>query len=233
MSDPAARIASNLQAIQERVQEAADRSGRVSDDVRIVAVTKYAKLPWVQALADLGFNRLGESRPQQLVERTSQVEGAVDWHLIGHLQRNKVRMVLPHVRMIHSVDSLRLARRIDEIAGETSLKPSVLLETNVSGEASKDGFSVEELTSAWSELAALENLQIAGLMTMAPASEDPEAARSVFQALRGLRERLAAGTSTSGTLPELSMGMSGDFEIAIEEGATLIRIGSALFQGLE
>ena len=233
MSDPAARIAGNLQAIQGRVQDAAHRSGRPSDDVRLVAVTKYAKLPWVQALVDLGFHRLGESRPQQLVERTSQVDGAVDWHLIGHLQRNKVRMVLPHVRMIHSVDSLRLALRINEIAGETSLKPAVLLETNVSGEGSKDGFSAGALTSVWSELAALKNLQIAGLMTMAPASEDPEAARPVFQALRELRERLAAESPTGCTLPELSMGMSGDFEIAIEEGATLIRIGSALFRGLE
>jgi pyridoxal phosphate enzyme (YggS family) len=233
MSDLVAQIAGNLEAIQGRIDDALKRSERSPGDVRLIAVTKYAKLPWVQALVDLGVNLLGESRPQQLVERTSQVAGAVDWHLIGHLQRNKVRLVLPHVRMIHSVDSLRLARRIDEVAGELSLRPTVLLETNVSGEASKDGFSVAELTSAWSDLTALAHVEIAGLMTMAPASESPESARPVFETLHDLRERLAAASPAGLTLPELSMGMSADFEVAIEEGATLVRIGSALYEGLD
>src|SRR5690606_23309001 len=175
---------------------------------------------------------LGESRPQQLIERAAALPAGIEWHLIGHLQRNKVRAVLPHAALIHSVDSLRLAERISDIAGQLSLTPRVLLEVNVSGEASKDGFDAGQLQSDWPTLRALPNLQIAGLMTMAPVSDDPQDARPTFQGLRNLRDTLLSDAVDDPALSELSMGMSGDFEIAVEEGATLVRIGSALFEGL-
>jgi PLP dependent protein len=232
MSDLSAQIASNLAAIRSRIAQAARRSGRPAQDVRLIAVTKYARLEWVRALVDAGQVLLGESRPQQLIERCDQLPGQIEWHLIGHLQRNKVRTVLPHVALIHSVDSLRLAERISEIAGQLNLAPRVLFEVNVSGEASKDGFVPEALRTQWPMLRALPNLQIAGLMTMAPASDDPQDARPTFRRLRELRQTLRSDERDAAALGELSMGMSGDFEVAIEEGATLVRVGSALFEGL-
>lgn len=232
MSDLSAQIAANLAAIRSRIAQAAGQSGRSADDVRLIAVTKYARLEWVRSLVDAGQVLLGESRPQQLIERAAALPTDIEWHLIGHLQRNKVRAVLPHVALIHSVDSLRLAERISDIAGQLSLSPRVLLEVNVSGEASKDGFDPGQLQSDWPVLRALPNLQIAGLMTMAPVGEDAESARPTFRRLRTLRDTLRLDVGDDAALSELSMGMSGDFEVAVEEGATLVRVGSALFEGL-
>lgn len=229
MSD---RLADNLHRVTEEIAAACARAGRSSSDVTLVAVTKYSELNWVRRLAELGVRDLGESRPQQLVERAEQLPSDIRWHLIGHLQRNKVKLVLPRTALIHSVDSLRLLERISEVAVEQSLRPQVLLEVNVSGEASKDGISVADLTVQWDALQAVPNVTIAGLMTMAPLNDDSEAARPVFAALRQLRDTLAARATPNAQLTELSMGMSGDFSVAIEEGATLIRIGSRLFEGL-
>ncbi|OYW20369.1 MAG: YggS family pyridoxal phosphate enzyme [Planctomycetales bacterium 12-60-4] len=198
----------------------------------LVAVTKYAELDWVRGLYDLGLRDFGESRPQQLVERAAQLPADIRWHLIGHLQRNKAAMVLPHVTWLHSVDSVRLARQISTDAGKLSLSARVLLEVNVSGEEAKDGFAPQDLRSAWGELRTLPHVQVDGLMTMAPLSEDVETSRPVFRALKQLGEELQQ-VPGSPPLPQLSMGMSGDFEVGIEEGATLVRIGSALFEGLE
>ena len=199
--------------------------------MRLVAVTKYAELAWVRQLIDAGMTTLGESRPQQLVERAELLGDAVEWHLIGHLQRNKVRQVLPHVSLIHSIDTLRLLSRVGEIASELELRPRVLLEVNVSGETSKDGFSSESLRAEWQQIVEQNSVVVDGLMTMAPASDDPEDARPTFAALRELRDELSS-LAPGLSLPELSMGMSGDYIVAIEEGATLVRIGSALFDGL-
>jgi PLP dependent protein len=232
MSDLSEQIAANLAAIQSRIAAAAQRSGRTVEDVRLIAVTKYARPAWVRALVDAGQVLLGESRPQQLIERAAELTGPIEWHLIGHLQRNKVRPVLPHAALIHSIDSLRLAERISDIAGQLSLTSPVLLEVNVSQEASKDGFVPEVLQKQWGALQALPNLQIDGLMTMAPPGDDAQDARPTFQGLRKLRDQLRASTADPARLSELSMGMSGDFEVAVEEGATLVRIGSALFEGL-
>ncbi|TXT35729.1 MAG: hypothetical protein FD138_1237, partial [Planctomycetota bacterium] len=190
-------------------------------------------LPWVRRLVELGVHNLAESRPQQLVERAEQFPSDIRWHLIGHLQRNKVKQVLPRAAVVHSVDSLRLLERIGEVAVDLSLRPRVLLEVNVSGESAKDGLSVTELTSQWDALQAVPNVDLVGLMTMAPLVDDPEAARPVFRELRQLRDNLAARAAPHVQLTELSMGMSGDFAVAIEEGATLVRIGSRLFEGLE
>jgi hypothetical protein len=180
----------------------------------------------------LGALDLGESRPQQLIERAPLLGESVRWHLVGQLQRNKVRRVLPYIALLHSVDSLRLAESVDRIASELDLRPRVLLEVNVSGESAKGGFAIDELQSVWSRLVEYRNLQLDGLMTMAPLTEDAEQARPIFRKLREVRDQLVERSDPPVALPQLSMGMSGDFEIAIEEGATLVRIGSALFTGL-
>lgn len=225
------RLAANLDAVRQRIAAACGQCGRSADEVTLVAVTKYAELDWVRSLYDLGLRDFGESRPQQLVERAGEFPADVRWHLIGHLQRNKAALVLPRAAWIHSVDSVRLARQISSAAGKLNLSARVLLEVNVSGEEAKDGFVPNDLRAGWTDLLSLPQLQIAGLMTMAPLSEDIESCRSVFRALRNLRDELQQ-SPRSPELPHLSMGMSGDFEVGIEEGATMIRVGSALFEGL-
>jgi len=220
-------LAHNLDAVCARIRAACERSDRAVNDVTLVAVTKSAEPAWIEGLYGLGCRDFGESRPQQLVQRASQFPRDVRWHLIGHLQRNKAALVLPIAAWLHSIDSLRLIEKLHDLAKTSEQQQPLLLEVNVSGEAAKDGFAPEELRAAWSQWNGKPPLPISGLMTMAPLSDDPETARQVFRRLRQLRDEL----STS-SLPLLSMGMSGDFEVAIEEGATLVRIGSALFEGL-
>jgi len=224
------RLRQNRDAVLAEIAAACGRVSRDPAAVQLIAVTKYAEVDWVRALVALGHKALGENRPQQLVERAGVLEGAV-WHLIGHLQRNKVRAVLPHVACIHSIDSLKLLWRVGDIAGELGLVPQVLMEVNVSGEASKDGFTPDTIRAEWEALRCVPNVRIAGLMTMAPLSDDPEAARPYFRRLHALRDELQSTGSLR--LPELSMGMSGDFSVAIEEGATMVRVGSRLFEGLQ
>lgn len=231
MSDPHPRLRDNVERVREQMRAACLRSGRDPESVRLVAVTKYAPLEWVRQLPEVGVRVLGESRPQQLVERAPQLSEGVEWHLIGHLQRNKVRSVLPLVELIHSVDSLRLLERIDLIAGELGLRPRVLLELNISGEESKDGFAAHELSQSWGAIRAFPHVQVEGLMTMAALVDNPELARPTFRVLRQYRDELQHQSGS--LLPELSMGMSSDFEVAIEEGATCVRVGSLLFEGLE
>jgi pyridoxal phosphate enzyme (YggS family) len=237
MSTVESRIAENLARIQMRIEAACRRAGRDTAEVRLVAVTKSARLEWIESLIALGVRDLGESRPQQLLERAAEVSQlpviseAIRWHLIGHLQRNKIRKILPVAAWLDSIDSLPLTTRINGLCFERGLRARVLLEVNVSGEASKDGFTPALLTDEWPSLCKLHNVEIAGLMTMAPFSENPEDARPTFLRLRELRDRLA-GLPDSPQLRELSMGMSGDFEVAIEEGATFVRIGTALFDPL-
>lgn len=228
MADLRTQLAANLSYVRQRIAAACHRAGRSADEVTLVAVTKYAQLDWIDRLIDLGVTDVGENRPQQLVERQARWPN-VRWHLIGHLQRNKAKTVLGRAALIHSVDSLRLAQRLSELA--ESPQP-VLCEVNVSGEASKEGFSPNELLQAWDELVALPQFSICGLMTMAPLSENPEDARPVFAGLRQLRDQLQLQSPAGVPLFHLSMGMSGDFEVAIEEGATLVRVGSRLFEGL-
>ncbi|HXY35088.1 MAG TPA: YggS family pyridoxal phosphate-dependent enzyme [Planctomycetaceae bacterium] len=231
MTTVESRIAENLTRIRARIDAACRRAARSSADVRLVAVTKSARLEWIEALVARGVHDLGESRPQQLLERAEQIAAPVRWHLIGHLQRNKVRKVLPVAAWLHSVDSLALATRIDGIATELGLRSRLLLEVNVSGEASKNGFTPAQLQANWAALCGLSHLEIGGLMTMAPFSEKPEESRPTFRGLRQLRDHLAASPGAR-QLAELSMGMSGDFETAVEEGATMIRVGTILFEGL-
>jgi pyridoxal phosphate enzyme (YggS family) len=231
MSPVEQRLQQNLSQVQQRIDAACRRAGRDPGTVGLVAVTKYAQLDWIRCLPPLGVRQLGENRPQQLIERAAAFPDA-EWHLIGQLQRNKVRSVLPHTALIHSVDSLRLLARISEVSGELGRPARVLLQVNVSGETSKQGFAPAELRAAWTAAMALPHVQIEGLMTMAPLADDPEESRPTFRDLRELRDELRR-TSGPDSLPTLSMGMSHDMEVAIEEGATLVRIGSALFERLE
>lgn len=224
----------NLRAITAEIRSASARVGRDPALVRLVAVTKYAEWPWVLELSRL-VHAFGENRPQQLAERQPLLPD-IEWHLIGQLQRNKVRTAIMHSAMIHSVDSLRLLERIADVATKLKVKARLLLQVNLSAEASKSGFTVEDLWNQWPNILKFaERIRIDGLMTMAAESENPEDARPVFRSLRELRDRLAScedARAASVTLPELSMGMSGDYIPAIEEGATLVRIGSRIFAGL-
>lgn len=225
-------IARNLSRLREQIASSCANVSRSPEDVRLVAVTKYAELEWVRALIELGQRRLGESRPQQLSERFEQLPDTVEWHMIGHLQRNKVRPVLETGAVIHSVDSEKLLRRIERIADELDLTVRIFLEVNISGEESKHGFAPDEVPAMLPVLAECPHVETLGLMTMAPYSDNPEDARPCFRQLRELQDRLNAERSDDRQLASLSMGMSGDFTVAIEEGATHVRIGSALFEGL-
>jgi pyridoxal phosphate enzyme (YggS family) len=228
-----ARIADNVAQVRQRIADAACASGRKPEDVRLVAVTKYVGLEEIRATVAAGCHALGESRPQQLWERAEALRNLpIAWHLIGTLQRNKVRRSLPLVAMIHSADSDALVAAIDRIAGELQLRVPLLLEVNVSGEASKHGLAPEAVEPLLPELAQYQHVEIRGLMCMAGLEGGPDEARRDFAKLRLLRDRLQPNAPDPIRLDELSMGMSGDFEEAIREGATIVRVGSALYEGV-
>jgi pyridoxal phosphate enzyme (YggS family) len=221
------QISDNLINIHSRIQDAAHRVGRQVSDVRLVAVSKTYPPAVIQEAWNSGQRVFGENRVQDALPKIAELPAEAEWHFIGHLQSNKIRKALPAFTLIHGVDNLELAQQINRIAGEMGLTANILLEINVSGEASKFGFSPTDLRQNLEGLLCLPNIRINGLMTMAPYSEDPETARPVFSKLRILRDELAAKTGQA--LRELSMGMSGDFEVGIEEGATIVRIGSSIF----
>jgi len=227
------RIADNLARIRDRIAAAAERSGREPESVKLVAVTKSASARAARELAAAGCFDLGEGRPQDLWSKQAALADLpIRWHLIGHLQRNKVERTLPLVFLIHSVDSLRLMQAIDAAAESLGRQVPVLLEVNISGDAAKHGFSPQEMPERLAEAAECRHVQIRGLMAMAGLEGDATSARRDFRNLRELRDRLG-GLPEGARLDELSMGMSGDFEAAIEEGATFVRIGSALFEGID
>jgi len=220
-------IATQLAAVQEAMAAAANAAGRDPSTVRLVAVSKTHPASAVAAAAAAGQHVFGESRVQEAREKIPACPPGLDWHFIGHLQKNKVRQALPLFTFFHSIDSTPLALAVDRIAGETGQTVAGLLEVNISGEETKYGFTPAQLRTEFPALAQLPHLRIRGLMTMAPYSDNPEDARPVFRALRELRDELQTAHACS--LPELSMGMSGDFAPAIAEGATLVRIGSSIF----
>jgi pyridoxal phosphate enzyme (YggS family) len=221
------QISDNLINIHSRMQDATHRVGRQVSDVRLVAVSKTYPPAVIQEAWNAGQHVFGENRVQDALPKIAELPAEAEWHFIWHLQSYKIRNALPAFTLIHGVDNLELAQQINRIAGEMGLTANILLEINVSGEASKFGFSPTYLRQNLEDLLCLPNIRINGLMTMAPYSEDPGLARPVFSKLRILRDELAAKTGQS--LRELSMGMSGDFEVGIEEGATIVRIGSSIF----
>jgi len=227
-----AKIAENYREVQARVAEAAIRSGRLPGDVRIVGVTKYVGVDGAMALFRAGCQDLGESRPQALWDKAAQMPPDVRWHLIGHLQRNKVRRTLPQVTLFHSLDSMRLAEQFVDDATSLGLVVRVLLEINLTNDASKTGMGAGEAEKWLRQYADTPSMQgvlkLDGLMGMSSLGASEEQARAEFASLRSYRDgwNQALGLAMS----ELSMGMSDDYEIAIEEGATLVRIGSRLFK---
>ena len=228
------RLQKNLTSINQRIEEAASKSQRSRDEITLVAVTKYVDAAITRAMVQCDQFVLGESRPQILWNKAEELsdEKNIQWHLIGHLQRNKARRTVPYCRLIHSVDSLRLLDAIDSIGQEIDRPIECLIEVNVSGEAAKHGFSGEDLEATLSHAAQLKAIQIKGLMAMASLHGDADHNRKEFEQLRKLRDKHAGMVSDNIQLNDLSMGMSGDFEAAIEEGATIVRIGSVLFDGV-
>ncbi|MBI1852607.1 MAG: YggS family pyridoxal phosphate-dependent enzyme [Planctomycetes bacterium] len=219
-------MAGRLRSVRERIDAAAARAGRARGSARLLAVTKTVDAPMIDALAGLGVADVGENRVLDALRKSSEVRSPLRWHLIGHLQTNKVKKALDLITTIHSIDSLRLARAVAHEANGRGLRIPVFFEVNVSGEATKGGFTPDSLRTEFPDLVALPAIEPRGLMTMAPLGREAEASRPVFRALRELRDALARVTP----LPELSMGMSGDFEVAVEEGSTCVRVGTALFE---
>jgi pyridoxal phosphate enzyme (YggS family) len=220
-------IAENLQRVREQIATASAKSGRSANDVELVAITKTHSAEKVREAIEAGQTLFGESRVQEARAKVPELLSNVRWHFVGHLQKNKIRHALPLFEMIHSVDSLALAQDMDRIAQEEGLHPRVLLEINVAGEGSKFGFLPDSLREQIDALLALPRLSILGLMTIPPLAEDAEASRKYFVQLRELRDHLQ--TEFRVDLAQLSMGMTQDFPIAVEEGATLVRVGTAIF----
>jgi pyridoxal phosphate enzyme (YggS family) len=231
-SDVRLLLKDRLAAVEDRIAAACRRSGRPREAVTLVAVTKTVGPDVAALLPQLGVADLGENRPQELWRKAAAVPGPVRWHLIGHLQRNKAARTVPLTHLIHSVDSERLLASLDQEAGRLGRTVPVLLEVNASGETQKGGFAPDALPALVDPLARLRNVQVVGLMTMAALEADPERCRPTFAALRELRDRLSGGLPSPHRLDHLSMGMTNDFEVAVEEGATLVRVGTALFEGL-
>jgi len=220
-------VLSNLELVRGRVADAARRSGRNPDDVTLVAVSKAHSPETILEAVQAGQSVLGENRVQEARAKIPLLPSRVRWHFLGHLQSNKVRQALPCFERLHSIDSVALARDVNRVAAELGLFPKVLLEVNVAGEGSKFGFKPEALRASMDDLLQLDRIALDGLMTIPPFAPEAESSRPYFAALRECRDRLVEEFRAG--LPELSMGMSGDFEVAIEEGATMVRVGTAIF----
>jgi pyridoxal phosphate enzyme (YggS family) len=235
------KLTDRVARVEQTIAAACARSGREPSDVRLVVVTKSADFEAVKEVIRLGYTHFGENRVQQLKKVAAQVSEflqqeadaglprEIHWHMIGHLQRNKVRQVLPIVSLIHSVDTLRLAEEISNSAAKTNLRPKILLQVNTSNEPQKYGVPVGAATHLAEQIETLPNLQLIGLMTMAPLTRNKDIIRTCFTRARELFYEMRGEKIVGQQFTELSMGMSSDYETAIEEGATILRIGSAIF----
>jgi len=227
---PYRQIADNLQRVRQRIAAAAERVGRDPGEVTLVAVSKTRSMDEVRAAVEAGAGDLGENYAQEMAEKAEALgEADVRWHTIGHLQTNKVRIIADFVNLVHSVDSLRLGREMSNRAAAAGREIPFLLQANVSREESKFGVVEEDACTLAGELAGLESCRLVGLMTMPPYCEDPEENRPYFVALKELRDRLINRGVPAERMRHLSMGMTCDFEVAVEEGATLVRVGTAIF----
>ena len=220
-------IEANLNRVQNEIAQAAQVSGRNVTDIELVAVTKTHPAEIVREAVDAGQTLFGESKVQEARVKIPLLPSNLRWHFIGHLQKNKIRHALPFFEMIHSVDSVDLAQAIDRIAQEDGLHPRILLEVNVAGEGSKFGFKATTLRAELESLLMLPRLSIEGLMCIPPLAEEAETSRTYFVELRKLRDALEKEFQVK--LPQLSMGMTNDYRVAVEEGATLVRVGTAIF----
>lgn len=222
-------IAENLELINARIAAACEQAGRPRDSVRLIAVSKTKPAEMVAEAYAAGQRLFGENHAQELTAKKPVLPEDIEWHFIGNLQRNKVKYVVGAAALIHSVNSAALAKEIDRVAGNRGITQDVLAEINVGGEESKQGADAEEARSLVEAIAALPHLRLRGLMTVAPFAEDPETVRPVFRRLKEMLTEFAPLTREPEAFDQLSMGMSGDFEVAIGEGATYVRIGTAIF----
>ena len=222
-------IAQNLAHIQDRIRGACERSGRDSQQVRLIAVSKKKPLTDIETAAAAGQTRFGESYVQELVEKIGAAAQPLEWHFIGGLQSNKVKYLRGLPTLIHSVDRLSLAREISRQWQKIDQRANILLQFNLGGESSKSGAAAADALKLAQQVSQLPNLNVCGLMTLPPYFDDPEKVRPYFRQLRELADQLRGQNLANVQLTELSMGMSQDFEVAIEEGATLVRVGSAIF----
>jgi len=222
-------IADNISSVEERIQAACARSGRSREDVTLICVTKTMPVSDHQQAYDAGQRSFGENRVQEINEKFPRLPRDIRWHMIGHLQRNKVRYLMDKAVMIHSVDSAALAQTISREAVKAGRVMDILLEVNAAGEESKFGLGYEDVLPLIREIAPLPGIRICGLMTVPPYTDDPETSRPFFKKLRELAVDIASQSIDNVSMHILSMGMTGDFEVAIEEGATHIRVGTAIF----
>jgi hypothetical protein len=237
------KISERVERVKDTINSTCVRVGRDPQEVKLVVVTKSATIEAIKEVIRLGFTELGENRVQQLKKVSAEVAGflqeqdgnpkKINWHMIGHLQRNKVRHVLPIACLIHSVDTLRLAEEISDSAAKLDLYPRVLLQVNTSNEPQKYGVPMAAATHLAEQIETLPNLRLIGLMTMAPLTHNKDLVRSCFARARELFVEMRGEKVVGPDFTELSMGMSSDYEVAIEEGATILRIGSAIFAGYE
>ena len=219
----------NLKSIQDKVKDACKRSGRHPEDVTLIAVSKTKPVSMLQEIYDLGIRQFGENKVQELTDKYEKLPKDISWHMIGHLQRNKVKYIVDKVYLIHSVDSLRLAEEISREAVKKLVEVNILIEVNVAQEESKFGTTVEETASLIREIATLPGIHIRGLMTIAPFVEDPEENRGYFQKLRQLAVDIGNKNIDNISMNILSMGMTGDYMVATQEGATIVRVGTGIF----
>jgi hypothetical protein len=222
-------IASNIDRVKEHIKKAAERSGRSADDIVLIAVTKTIDVERIKAAVNCGIKDLGENRVQELTAKYPYISDDVRWHMIGRLQTNKVKYIIDKVSLIHSVDSLKLLKEIDKRSEIANRIMDILIEVNVAGEASKGGVAVEDVIDFVKQSASFENIRIKGLMTVAPQADDPEIVRPYFVQMNDLSYKIKKLKLDNVEMKYLSMGMSGDFEVAIEEGSNMVRIGTAIF----
>jgi pyridoxal phosphate enzyme (YggS family) len=222
-------ISERLARVRERVARAAERAGRSAKDITLIAVSKTFDPATVQQAVDAGMQDLGENRVQEAVPKSGQISGDVRWHLIGHLQSNKARQAVELFQVIHTIDGSQLAERLDRIAGELGRRPKVLIQVDLAHEPTKSGADESELPSIIESVDQAQHLELQGLMVLPPFFDSAEQTRPYFRRLREILEGLNSNRSPDRKLTELSMGMSNDFEVAIEEGATMVRVGTAIF----
>ncbi len=223
------QISNNLKLVKERIAKAASGVGRNPRDIQLVAVSKTVDIKRIKQAIEAGATILGENYVQEARKKIEELGQGVRWDFIGHLQSNKVKYAVDLFEMIHSVDHLSLAQEINKVAEKNKKKIRILVQVNISGEEAKSGIDPEGVSSLVRGIASLPNLSLEGLMTMPPYFDDPEGTRPYFISLRKLRDKILMKNIEGVTLKELSMGMSGDFEVAIEEGSTLVRVGTAIF----
>lgn len=222
-------IKENLSEVEEKICQACKRAGRDRETVTLIAVSKTKPVEMLEACLEQGIRVFGENKVQELCEKYEQLPKDIKWHMIGHLQRNKVKYITDKVELIHSVDSLRLAEAISEDAVKKGVSVNVLIEVNVAQEDSKFGLTTEETENLVRQIAALPNIFIKGLMTIAPYTEESEKNRPVFRTLKQLSVDIEGKNIDNVSMGILSMGMTGDYEVAIEEGATMVRVGTGIF----